>query len=213
MPDGLTTPPQLSTGSSDLRGRGGRRAAVLTAVGVVVAFAVAGTAGGWLWHHLWDPPAGTAYQGMWYPDDETSLGNMFDATGIYACVGFVGGLVLGVLTGLFARRHELVAVGAVVVGSVLAAWITYRLGVHLGPPDPATVAAHAPDRTPIPQQMQVSGHSPYVAWSIGALLGAGVLFLATSSTSRPKISAAGHDDEDRRRVRSDPTAVAPTPSD
>lgn len=180
------------------RERPGLVADVVRALGVLVVFALAGAAGGWVWHRLWTPPLGVAARAAqgapltWFPLDETALNQMFGATGLYLLVGVVGGLVLGLVAGLVLRRSELVVLAAVLVGSVLAAWLTHLVGQHLGPPSPDAVAARSPEGTRIPGDMATPGHSFYVAWPLGSLLGLTVAYLLPSLRLR---APAGLNDE------------------
>lgn len=58
----------------------------------------------------------------------------------------------------------------VVVLSVLAAVIAWRVGVELGPPDPASVPGVEVGDT-IPAQLAVDGVAPFLVWPIFALVG------------------------------------------
>ncbi|WP_232675835.1 hypothetical protein [Nocardioides sp. R-C-SC26] len=154
------------------------RAAIVAAV-----FAVAGAAGGWLWETLWTPPTGEVVDGRWLYDSYVSIGRVFGATGWYAVVGLAGGAVLAVLVGSIFRRSELGVLAGVMVGSVVAAWLSYRVGMQLSPPDPVRLAATAADGTSLPGQATITGHSPFVAWPLGALLGLGVTYVLTAGAS------------------------------
>jgi len=155
----------------------------LEALVVVAVFAGVGAACGWLWFKLWTPPQGGVQDGEWLYLDLTEIGQVFDATGLYAVIGLAGGLALGVLASLLARRSELVTLAAVAVGSALAAFLCYRVGVHLGPPDPAILAASAPEGTLLPGNLSLSGKSPYVVWSLGGLVGLAVTYFLLTSRS------------------------------
>jgi len=163
-------------------GRGGVRraetAVLLQAVVVVAVFAAVGAAGGWVWYHLWDVPPGVAFQGQWVPrESDEGLQAAFDGTAWYVVCGLVAGLVLGVLAALLARRSEVATLVAVVIGAAVAAWLAYRVGLSLSPPDPAPLARGADDYTPIPGALSISGRSPFVAWPLGAVLGLAVVYL------------------------------------
>lgn len=170
---------------------------------VVCLFVAAGAIAGWLWERWWTPITGVVVDGTWvagyrpegdgFVFDFPSLEGFFDGTAQYVVIGVLTGLVLGVACGLLGRRSELVMLVAVVVGSVLAGFVAYRLGTHLGPPDPTTLETAAPDGTLLPGELTIEGASPFVAWPLGALLGLSVTYLLTTSrAARPTRSATAH---------------------
>ena len=55
--------------------------------------------------------------------------------------------------------------------SALAAWLMSTVGHRLGPADPVAAAAAAEDFTRIPQDLRVSGLSPFLALPFGSILG------------------------------------------
>lgn len=166
---------------------------VLEVVGVLVSFAAAGLGAGWLWEHWWTPTTGLVIGGSWNSGvrgDATYLANdmptqahYFDAVATFVLIGLVAGLVLGVGWALLGRCSELVMLAAVVVGSALACLIAYRLGVHLGPPDPAPLAKAADDYTILPADLSLPGKSPFVGWTLGALIGLCATYFVTSGVA------------------------------
>lgn len=166
----------------------------IEAVVVVAVFAAAGAAAGWLWYTMWDSPPGVAFQGEWIPQPYDS-GNrsIFGATATFVVLGGGAGLVLGVLAGLICRGSELVTLVATLVGTALAAWLAYRVGVHLSPPDPGPIAAKADDYTKIAGDLRITGRSPFVCWTSGGLLGLAATYFLTSGYA-----------ESRRRESDDP---------
>ncbi len=114
MPGGLTTRVRHAGG-------GLLRDVVL----VLVTFAAGGLVGGLLWRWLWSPLRGTVLDGTWYPDTNASE---FSATGIYVLVGLGLGLVLGAMSALLTDRRELVMLGLVVGGSLIAAGVMLAAG-------------------------------------------------------------------------------------
>ena len=154
-----------------------RLTSVLRQVGIVLLLcAVVGALAGVVWQWLWTPPVGVAYQGDWTLDAAALTGD-FSGTGWYVVVGSLAGLIVGVAAGLLFDRDELVTLAAVVVGSVLGAWLMKEVGVALGPPDPVAVARTAEDYTRIPGSLEVVGRSPWVAFPAGALAGLAVTLL------------------------------------
>jgi ribose/xylose/arabinose/galactoside ABC-type transport system permease subunit len=168
--------------------------AVLEGLVVVAVCAAVGAAVGYGWYRLWDSPPGVAFEGEWYPaPTDEGYRSIFGATATYVLLGALAGLVLGVLAALLAQQSELVTLAAVVVGTAVAAWLSYRLGSSLGPPDAAAIAKTAEDYQEIPGDLAVKGHSPFVAWTFGGLLGVASTYLLTSGLA-----------ESRRRERHDP---------
>jgi len=58
----------------------------------------------------------------------------------------------------------------VVVATLAAAVIAWRLGVHLGPPDPSSVKG-VPVGGHIPARFTIDGVSPFLVWPIAGLVG------------------------------------------
>ena len=141
---------------------------------VLLLFGLGGVVGGLVWRWLWTPLRGTVLDGTWYPATNASE---FSATGIYVLVGLGAGLVLGVLSALVTDRRELVTLGLVVVGSLLAAVAMLAIGRLGMPADPSRLARTAADGTQLPGTLTVTGWTPMVAWPTGALLGLFVVFI------------------------------------
>ena len=159
------------------------RRALVQAGLIVAIFAVVGVLAGLVWEWLWTPAMGGVLDHNWGPQDAIALSEQFGGTGWYVVVGTVAGLVTGALVALFLDRVPLLTLAAVVVGSVLAAWLMYVVGIAVGPPDPEVLAKTAADGTLIPEQLQVSGTSPWIALPGGALVGLALVFLGLSVRS------------------------------
>lgn len=154
--------------------------AALTRVLLVVALFVAGGAvAGVVWEWLWTPPTGVVVEHQYLRDGE-ALRSDFSGTALYVLVSATAGLLLGVLVAVRTTRSELVTMAAVVVGSVLAAWVTLQVGTAVDPPDPGPIAAESEDLTELPDDLEVVGKSPYVAFPSGALVGLIVVFVGLS---------------------------------
>ena len=65
------------------------------------------------------------------------------------------------------------------MGSCLAGWLMYRVGVHLSAPDPQVLARTAADGTRLDGALRVHGLAPYGAFPFGALLGLVAVYLTT----------------------------------
>ncbi|MGA8255967.1 MAG: hypothetical protein WB767_05260 [Nocardioides sp.] len=150
---------------------------------VVAVFAGVGAACGWLWFTVWTPPSGGVQDGVWLYEDFASIGDVFDATALYVVVGVGVGALLGVLTAVLVRRAELLMLVAVLAGSALAAWLSYRVGLHLSAPDPTTLAAGLPDGTQLDGNLELPGRSPFIAWPLGALVGLAVTYFLTTTVA------------------------------
>jgi len=155
-------------------------------VAVVALFAAVGAGCGWLWFQAWDQPTGTVFEKVWYPDEE-GLRNVFDGTAWYVALAAAGGLVAGAVATLFGRRAPLVTLGAVLAGSVLAAWLMHVVGIHLSPTDPEVLAKTAEDGAKLSGRLSLEdGTSPYLAWPFGALVAVMVLNFLLSSREQIK---------------------------
>ena len=143
MPDRMTTQPPAGSGEGSLgagRGTAGARwrTPAAQAVATVALFGLVGAGSGWVWWSLWAPaPDGVVASGEWLPvPGSAGTSAEFAGTGWYVVVAVVAGLVLGLVVGLALDRAEVVTLVAVTLGSVLAAWLMYRVGLHFSPPDP-----------------------------------------------------------------------------
>jgi hypothetical protein len=144
---------------------------VVVVVLVVGGFFTAGGAvGGWLWERRWTPLTGVAYQHQFVLIGQAPA-RAFSATSSYLVLALLLGLVLGLGVALVVRGREWATLIAVAVASAWAAWLMAAVGHRLGPPDPVAAAAVADDFTRIPQDLTVSGLSPFLALPFGAILG------------------------------------------
>ena len=136
---------------------------------------------GWLWFRVWPQPTGTVFGGDWFADEE-GLRNVFDGTAWYVVLAVGGGLLAGALATVFGRRSPLVTLGAVLVGSALAAWLMLRVGLALSPPDPEVLAKTADDGAKLPGRISLEGgHSPYLVWPLASMIVLMVLNFLLSS--------------------------------
>lgn len=182
-----------------MSGRG--RRLTLEVLLVVGVFALVAAGCGWVWQQVWEPPEGVVVEGRWFPS-EVALRSVFDGTGWYCVLAAGAGLVLGVLAGWSGRTAPLLTLVAVVVGSVLAAWVMYVVGTHGNPPDPVVLAAGSPDGTRLPVPLTLEGgRSPYLVWPLAALVGLMVVNFLGAST-----------DDLRTRDRHDPRWLTRNPA-
>jgi hypothetical protein len=153
------------------------RAVVITGV----AFAVAGIVAAWLWAQWADPPTydvlkNTAIMG------EEEAGRQFGVDVTFALLGLALSVPLGFLAGWRWHRVGWPLVVGCAVGAGLAAVIAWRLGVVLGPNDPAQAWHSAQVGDQVPEQLAVHAKGLLLVWPIGALAG---LILAVLIFSRP----------------------------
>jgi hypothetical protein len=184
MPDGLTAPAPPPTHEPTVppSGRGPRSPWVVASVQalvIVVVFGAAGAGCGWLWHHLWHAPSGVVSQHQWFTS-EAGLRDDFQGVAWYVTLAAVAGLVLGILTSWLLDRSELVTLGAVVAGSVLAAYVMLRVGTHLSPGDPHELAKTAADGTKLKGRLTVDSWPPRGAFTFGAVVGLAFVYLLSS---------------------------------
>jgi hypothetical protein len=190
MSDGLTAPPAPSTPPApDVvapRVRAGLApwlVVLLQAVAVLVAFAASGVVAGRVWYHLWDAPSGVVSGGQWYTN-EAGLRDDFQGVALYVAIGAGLGLVLGSLCAWLLDRSELVTMVAVLAGSVLAAYVMFRVGTHLSPSDPHELAKTAQDGDKLKGALQVTSWPPRGACTFGAMVGLALVY-AVSMGKKP----------------------------
>ncbi len=136
--------------------------------GVAVGAVALGALGAVAWAQLAQPSPWQVLSGRLVLTEEAARGD-FRVALLFAAIGLVGGLVLGVV-GQLSLRASIVGVALVAVASVLASVVAWRLGIVLGPPDPSSVAGLT-DGDEVPSRLAVGSVVPFFAWPIGALVG------------------------------------------
>lgn len=155
--------------SADLNGP--PTALVVRAVLITGAlFLVAGVVGGWLWSEFADPPAfevvrATAIMG------EEEAGRQFGVDVTFALIGLALAFPLGLLTGWRWHRVGWPQAVACAVAAGIGAVIAWRLGIILGPEDPASLLSGASVGDLLPEQLDVHARGLLLAWPVGALAG------------------------------------------
>jgi hypothetical protein len=145
---------------------------------VLLTFLVAGLLVGVLWEALWSPVQGVALGGEWVPAGEAAR-EAFSGTGLYVLLCAAAGAVTGLLAALVARGHEVMVLGAVVLGSTAAGVLAAQVGHRLGPPDPRVVAQGLEDYAEVTADLSVSGWTPYAAFPAAALASVVLVWLLT----------------------------------
>ena len=157
------TPPPPSGGGS------GR---VATDVLVVLAAAaLLGVLIGLLWPQLADPVTVVRTESG-LVRDEVALAEQFDALGWYSVLSEVGGGLLGAVMLAWRRTDEVVTLVAVVAGAFLAAWLAARVGLAVGPGDPAAVLSEAAEGDTAPAALTLDAAAAYWVMPLFATLGA-----------------------------------------
>lgn len=168
----------------------GRPTSLVWALGILVAFAAAGAACGLVWRSRLDVPHGVVISGRWYPDPwDTGEQASFAATGWYVVIALAAGVALGLLAGRLSRAPELVTLGAVLLGSLLAAWLMLTVGLHGTPPDPQVTAAHAAEGTRLSGAISRPGRAAFVTWPLAAVVALGALLLVLPTRSATNLTS------------------------
>lgn len=158
---------------------------------ILGVFAAAGAFAGVGWEALWDAPSGVVYHHKWFLDP-SGPDVSFSGTALYVLLALPVGVVLGA-GAAFLRGREALTLGSVVVGALVAGWVMYAVGHALGPPDPRVLAAAKPDYARVPADLVLAAEgdstTPYrstafVAFPVGALAGATVVFLTGLKRAR-----------------------------
>ena len=178
---------------------------------VLVVYAVLGAVAGVVWEWLWTPPVRLVEQHQLLYDSYASLRRVFTGTGWYALVGAVASAVLALAVCVLARARELVVLAAVVVGSIVAAFVMMKVGTALGPnATPARVVAHAANGTVVHDPLTVAGtsvwgvKSAYLVWPMTSLFVLALTYFAWPVSFAPHHRAHA-DAPDPREA--DPTAA------
>ncbi len=168
------------------------RRSILLTIAVVLAYVVVGALAGVVWERLWSPPTQVVQQHRLYYTDYASLRRVFSGTGLYALVSAVASALVALGAALLTRRRELLTLGAVIVGSLAAAYTMHEVGVALGPADPAKLAAVAADGTRLAGRLEVNGKTPYLVWPMVSLFVLSLVFFAAPAarTRRAGVDAA-----------------------
>lgn len=145
----------------------------------LLVFAVLGVAGGFLWHHLVTLPTFTRTpQGG--SMDQIQLAGMIGIDGWFFVIGGVGGLLAGIALMLRRGAVPVLVVLLLLVGGALASYLMLKVGLHLGPGDPASALTTAKDGATVPVQLRPQAHGVEFAWPLGALVGALLVLLFVS---------------------------------
>lgn len=163
-----------------------RRRPFTQVLAVLLAYAVVGAVAGVVWEWVWTPPGQVLDHHQVLFDSYASLRRVFTGTGLYALVGACASALVALAVCLLVRGRELLVLASVVVGSAVAAALMWRVGTLLGPPDPASLAAHTSGRTTAPGALTVAGRSPYLVWPTASLFVLALVYFAWPAPVSPR---------------------------
>jgi DivIVA domain-containing protein len=188
---------------------------VRTVLLVLLAYAALGAAAGVVWEQIWTPPGQVVAQHQVFYDSYASLRRVFTGTGLYVLVGAVASALVALVVSLLARGRELLTLLLVILGSAVAAAVMLKVGTALGPGDPASIAHHTTQRTPVHGQLTVEGKtlwgvkSPYLIWPMASLLVLALVFFAWPSSHLPHHETRSGEARPGDPGRPQPTVLPP----
>lgn len=188
--------------SADLAGPP-TRVVVRAVVVTCLAYAAAGLLAAWLWAQLADPPAYHVFRETVLMNEEEA-GRQFGVDISYAAIAGGFAVVLGFVTGWRWHRVGWPHIAAVVVGAATAAVIAWRLGIVLGPDEPAGLLSSAQVGDDIPEKLDVHADGLLLVWPVTGLIGLIAAVLVFSRPSKPMPYGARVVDGPPRRRRPDP---------
>lgn len=156
----------------------------------VAALLVLGVASGIAWLLLASPAEWKVTSDGIILTEEGSKGR-FGVIVTFVLIGIVVAFLWGFIAGFRLHGASAALVPVFAVAALLAGVIAWRIGVHFGPPDPASVTGtHVGDK--IPQELAIDSFAPFLVWPIFALIG---LLLAAYSAGDSGTQGARHRDE------------------
>ncbi|WP_456698124.1 hypothetical protein [Aeromicrobium sp. P5_D10] len=141
-----------------------RRQVALASIGVLAMGLVAGLI--WLW---------LAEPAQWVVRDngialtEGAAKGQFSVIVLFVGIGVLGSLLAGIGIGWTLQELGWPITPLVIVLTTLAAILAWRIGVELGPSDPATVGGAVGDKISAP--LEVDALAPFLVWPIAGLAG------------------------------------------
>ena len=175
--DETSTPETPSSPPAD------RDAVVRDVLVVLAAFLAAGVAVGLVWARVVEPVTVTRSE-LGLQTGEVALASRFDHDAWYSLLGGGAALLLGVGLTLWRRAHETATLVAVVLGALLAAWVSSAVGTATGPEAAEVVLADAEMGATAPDQVVVTADAAYLAWPLAAVLGAVLVLWAPAGRDR-----------------------------
>jgi hypothetical protein len=149
---------------------------------VLGAFLAAGVLVGIVWPQVVEPVTVTRSE-FGLQTGEIALAHRFGHDAWYSLLGGGAALLLGVVLTFWRRAHETATLAALVLGALLAAWVSSTVGTATGPEAAEVVLADAEVGATAPDQVLVTADAAYLAWPLAAVLAA-VLVLWAAPTGR-----------------------------
>ena len=154
----------------------------------LVLFSLAGVLGGLVWS-WWADPATFTVAARQTVMGEEQLGRLFGVEARYAVVGLAGGALVAAGLGAWLRRSGWLLVVGVLSGSGLAALVSYRVGIRLGPDDAGAAADAASPGDTVAAPYEVLTAGLFFCWTVGALAGLAVaVWLTDRDQAQPASS-------------------------
>ncbi len=144
----------------------------------IIIGALLGVLGGIAWIAFAEPAQWQVTAQGIILDEEAAKGR-FSVLVTFILIGIVVSFFWGLFAGFSERDRGWRCVPVFALVAVAAALIAWQVGVHFGPPDPATVKG-IPVGGQIPQRLAVDSIGPFILWPIFALIG---LFVAVYSAT------------------------------
>lgn len=133
------------------------------------AMLLLGVAAGFVWERLATPAEWEVRDAGVVMDEAASKGQ-FSVIVVFVLIGAVTSLIWGAFAAWTLRDVGWIVTPFIVVLTLTASVIAWRLGVRLGPPDPSTVRdAKVGDH--IPARLAVDTFAPFLTWPVFGLAG------------------------------------------
>lgn len=128
-----------------------------------------GVAAGFVWQLLASPAEWEVSNRGLIMDEAASKGQ-FSVIVVFVAVGAVASLAWGAFTAWTLRDLGWIVTPFIIVATLIASVLAWRLGVLLGPPDPSSVNGVSVGGH-IPARLAIDGVSPFLVWPILGLTG------------------------------------------
>ncbi|MDP9444803.1 MAG: hypothetical protein M3P83_10860 [Actinomycetota bacterium] len=158
---------------------------VVTLLTALVVFGLAGVLGAVMWARTTTTPTFVVRDGG-IGLDAVGFTAAFNAEAGFLLIASALATVVGVVVATLFRRHGVVTVLAVVVGSGWGCWGMYAVGTALGPAPVAEQAATAAPGARLAGPLEVAASGVFFSWPIGALTGALVVLWLAAPSPKPR---------------------------
>lgn len=149
------------------------------------AMLLLGVAAGFVWERLASPALWEVSERGLVMDEAASKGQ-FSVIVVFVATGAVASLVWGGFAAWALRDIGWIVTPFIIVVTLVASVIAWRLGVLLGPPDPSSVKG-VPVGGHVPARLGVDGVSAFLVWPISGLTGfIGAMLLSNRLDESPQ---------------------------